>query len=91
MPTRSPKRKQARRSERNQALNLEKSVHCNEIDKLVLIEILQSKHEEFQSSDLIEIHLVNSPASNVLYIAIPLEPESISWYSVYSSTQVSWR
>ena len=54
MPAQSPERKQARSPERMPALNLEKPVQSNKLDKLAQKEKLQSKHEKFQSRDLIE-------------------------------------
>ena len=57
MPAQSPKMKQATSPERMPALNIdkiEKPVKSNELDKLAEKEKLQSKHEKFQSSDIIE-------------------------------------
>ena len=57
MPAQSPEMKQATSPERMPALNIEKiekPVNSNELDKLAQKEKLQSKHEKFQSSDIIE-------------------------------------
>ena len=57
MPAQSPEMKQATSPERMPALNIEKiekPVKSNELDKLAQKEKLQSKHEKFQSSDIIE-------------------------------------
>ena len=63
MPAQSPQRKQTRSPERMPALNLEKPVQSNKLDKLTQKEKLKSKHEKFQSRDLIENSSVNSPDS----------------------------
>ena len=57
MPAQSPEMKQATSPERMPALNIEKiekPVKSNELEKLAQKEKLQSKHEKFQSSDIIE-------------------------------------
>ena len=54
MPAQSPEMKQATSPERMPALNIEKPVKSNKSDKLVQKEKLHSKHEKFQSSDIIE-------------------------------------
>ena len=84
MPAQSPEMKQARSPERMPALNLEKPVQSNKLDKLAQKEKLQSKHEKFQSRDLIENSSVNSPDSDSLYTAIPLESASNSWNDLNS-------
>ena len=84
MPAQSPERKQARSPERMPALNLEKPVQSNKLDKLAQKEKLQSRHEKFQSRDLIENISVNSPDSDSLYTAIPLESASNSWNDLNS-------
>ena len=77
MPAQSPERKQARSPERMPALNLEKPVQSNKLDKLAQKEKLQSKHETFQSRDLIENSSVNSPDSDGLYTLYLLSQPSI--------------
>ena len=84
MPAQSPERKQARSPERMPAFNLEKPVQSNKLDKLAEKEKLQSKHEKFQSRDVIENNSVNSPDSDSLYTAIPLESASNSWNDLNS-------
>ena len=87
MPAQSPERKQAQSPERmpaqrletNQTSDLEMPVHSNKSDKLVQMEKIHSKSAEFQNSDLKENSSVNSPDSDVLYTAIPLESASDSW------------
>ena len=54
MPAQSPEMKQATSPERMPALNIEKPKQGNKLEKLAQKEKLQSKHEEFQSSDFIE-------------------------------------
>ena len=54
MPALSPEMKQATSLERMPALNIEKPKQGNKLEKLAQKEKLQSKHEEFQSSDFIE-------------------------------------
>ena len=48
-PAQSPEMKQATSPERIPALNIEKTVQSNKLDKLAQKEKLQSKHEKFQS------------------------------------------
>ena len=76
--TQSPERMPAQKLERNQTSNVVMPVHSNKSDKLVQMEI-HSKNAEFQNSDLKENSSVNSPDSDVLYTAIPLESASDSW------------
>ena len=55
MPTQSPEMKQKTGpAERMPALNIEKPVKSNKLEKLAQKEKLKSKHEKFQSSDFIE-------------------------------------
>ena len=84
MPAQSPERKQARSPERMPALNLEKPVQSNKLDKLAQKEKLHSKHEKFQSRDLIENSSLNSPDSDSLYTALPLESATNSWNDLNS-------
>ena len=84
MSAKSPKRKQAHSPEwmpaqgleKNQESKLEKPVHGNNSDNLAQKENVHSENAEFQGSDLKENSSVNSPDSDVLYTAIPLESAS---------------
>ena len=72
-PAQSPEMKQATSPERIPALNIEKPIKSNKLDKLAHKEKIQSKHEKFQSRKRIvnrtsrtedcvyENALVNSP------------------------------
>ena len=73
----SPERMPAQSPERKPALNLEKPVQSNKLDKLAQKEKLQSKHETFQSRDLMENSSVNSPDSDGLYTLYHLSQPSI--------------